>query len=77
MIFKKPVEEVSIDEVLIRSGSVAVRAEATTVIARPAPSDTDLPEFNNNIKPVPPEDAIVNSGLVAVTAGGMLMQRIF
>jgi hypothetical protein len=77
MIFKKPVDEVSIDEVVIRSGSVAVRAEATTVLARPAASDNDLPEFHNNIKPAPPDDAIVNSGLVAVTAGGMLMQRIF
>jgi hypothetical protein len=76
MIFKEPVEDVAVEEVLIRSGSVAVRAEASTVVARPPPAD-NLPDFGDNMKPAPPDDAIVNSGLVAVTASGMLMQRIF
>jgi hypothetical protein len=37
----------------------------------------DLPDFQANAGTAPPEDAIVSSGLAAVTASGMLMQRIF
>jgi hypothetical protein len=77
MIFKEPVEEVSLDEVVISSGAVAVRADASTVLASPPRQDSNLPDFANNVKPPPPEDALINSGLVALTASGMLLEAVF
>lgn len=83
LIFREPVEEVSIEEVVIsieHEGSpVSVRAEATTVLASPpAGSGEDLPDFQANVKRAPPEeDSIISSGLAAVTAGGMLIHSIF
>ena len=37
----------------------------------------ELPDFQANAGTAPPEDAIISSGLAAVTASGVLMQRIF
>jgi hypothetical protein len=79
MVFKEPVEDVSLDRVVISSGDVAVQAEATTVLASGSSGEKELPDFGGNVKPGPPadEDAIISSGLAAVTAGGMLLQGVF
>jgi len=79
MVFKEPVEDVSLDRVVISSGDVAVDAEASTTVASGSSGKTELPEFGGNVKPAPPsdEDAIISSGLAAVTAGGMLLQGVF
>jgi hypothetical protein len=79
MVFKELVEDVSLDRVVISSGDVAVQAVATTVLASGLSGSKDLPDFSGNVKPGHPtdEDAIISSGLAAVTAGGMLLHGVF